>query len=95
MTPDSEGQTAHPGLDRRPGSMMVRAWGTAPAEGFHAGLAVEDPAEFTAAAFIEALRAAASGCRRGCFPAQVHESARASLPPSARSRSSCSLRDDL
>jgi D-alanyl-D-alanine carboxypeptidase/D-alanyl-D-alanine-endopeptidase (penicillin-binding protein 4) len=36
--------------------MMVRAWGTAPAEGFHAGLAVEDPAEFTAAAFIEALR---------------------------------------
>jgi D-alanyl-D-alanine carboxypeptidase/D-alanyl-D-alanine-endopeptidase (penicillin-binding protein 4) len=35
---------------------MVRAWGTAPAGGFRAGLAVEDPAEFTAAAFIEALR---------------------------------------
>ena len=40
----------------RPGSLMVRAWGTAPAEGFHAGLAVEDPAEFTAAAFKDALR---------------------------------------
>jgi D-alanyl-D-alanine carboxypeptidase/D-alanyl-D-alanine-endopeptidase (penicillin-binding protein 4) len=45
-----------PGLDRRPGSMLVRAWGTAPAEGFHAALAVEDPAEFTAEAFKEALR---------------------------------------
>jgi D-alanyl-D-alanine carboxypeptidase/D-alanyl-D-alanine-endopeptidase (penicillin-binding protein 4) len=49
-------QTAHPGLDRRPGSMLVRAWGTAPAEGYHGVLAVEDPAEFTAAAFKQALR---------------------------------------
>jgi D-alanyl-D-alanine carboxypeptidase/D-alanyl-D-alanine-endopeptidase (penicillin-binding protein 4) len=49
-------QTAHPGLGRKPGSMMVRAWGPVPPEGFHAGLAIEDPAEFTAAAFIEALR---------------------------------------
>jgi D-alanyl-D-alanine carboxypeptidase/D-alanyl-D-alanine-endopeptidase (penicillin-binding protein 4) len=56
MTPAAKGETAHPGLERRSGSLMVRAWGTAPAEGFHAGLAVEDPAEFTAAAFIEALR---------------------------------------
>ena len=45
-----------PGLERRPGSMLVRAWGTAPAEGFRAALAVEDPAEFTAAVFKEALR---------------------------------------
>ena len=45
-----------PGLDRRPGSMLVRAWGTAPAEGFRASVAVEDPAEFTAEAFKEALR---------------------------------------
>ena len=45
-----------PGLERRPGSMLVRAWGTAPAAGFHAALAVEDPAQFTAAAFQEALR---------------------------------------
>jgi D-alanyl-D-alanine carboxypeptidase/D-alanyl-D-alanine-endopeptidase (penicillin-binding protein 4) len=60
MTPLPKGetaqQTAHPGLDRRPGNLMVRAWGTVPAEGFHAGLALEDPAEFTAAVFKEALR---------------------------------------
>ena len=56
MTPAAKGEPAHPGLERMPGNRMVRAWGTAPAEGFHAGLAVEDPAEFTAAAFIEALR---------------------------------------
>ena len=56
MTPAAANQPAHPGLERRPGSTMVRAWGTAPAAGLHAGLAVEDPAEFTAAAFVEALR---------------------------------------
>jgi D-alanyl-D-alanine carboxypeptidase/D-alanyl-D-alanine-endopeptidase (penicillin-binding protein 4) len=56
MTLAAKGETAHPGLERRPGSMMVRAWGTAPVEGFHASLAIEDPAEFTAAAFKEALR---------------------------------------
>jgi len=56
MLPAPKGEAARPGLDRRPGSMMVRAWGSAPAEGFHANLAVEDPAEFTAAAFQEALR---------------------------------------
>jgi D-alanyl-D-alanine carboxypeptidase/D-alanyl-D-alanine-endopeptidase (penicillin-binding protein 4) len=56
MTPAATGEKAHPGLERAPGSMMVRAWGTAPAEGFHAGLAVQDPAQFTAAAFIAALR---------------------------------------
>ncbi|HXR38862.1 MAG TPA: D-alanyl-D-alanine carboxypeptidase/D-alanyl-D-alanine-endopeptidase, partial [Terracidiphilus sp.] len=55
MTPTPEGQTAHPGLDRRPGSLMVRAWGTAPANGLHAAMAVEDPAEFTSAAFKQAL----------------------------------------
>jgi D-alanyl-D-alanine carboxypeptidase/D-alanyl-D-alanine-endopeptidase (penicillin-binding protein 4) len=56
MTPAPNGEGAHPGLDRRLGSLLVRAWGTAPVEGFHAGLAVDDPAEFTAAAFKEALR---------------------------------------
>jgi D-alanyl-D-alanine carboxypeptidase/D-alanyl-D-alanine-endopeptidase (penicillin-binding protein 4) len=56
MTPAPKGELPHPGLDRRPGSMSVRAWGTVPAGGFHANLAVEDPAEFTAAAFKEALR---------------------------------------
>ncbi len=57
MVPTPAGQTAHPGLNRRPGSLLVRAWGTAPANGFHAGLAVEDPAEFAATAFKQALLA--------------------------------------
>jgi D-alanyl-D-alanine carboxypeptidase/D-alanyl-D-alanine-endopeptidase (penicillin-binding protein 4) len=56
MTPAAAGQAAHPGLERRPGSIMVRAWGTAPSQGLHAGLAVEDPAAFTAAAFKDALQ---------------------------------------
>ncbi len=55
MTPAPPGQQAHPGLDRRPGAMLVRAWGTAPANGLHAGMAIEDPAQFTAAAFKQAL----------------------------------------
>ena len=50
-----EGQVAHPGIERHPGSMLVRAWGTVPAQGFHVQLAVEDPAQFTAAAFKDAL----------------------------------------
>jgi serine-type D-Ala-D-Ala carboxypeptidase/endopeptidase (penicillin-binding protein 4) len=49
------GQTAYPGLERRPGSLLVRAWGTAPAGGLHVNMAVEDPAQFTAAAFKQAL----------------------------------------
>ncbi|MGA2889370.1 MAG: D-alanyl-D-alanine carboxypeptidase/D-alanyl-D-alanine-endopeptidase [Terracidiphilus sp.] len=56
MTPAAKGEIAHPGLDRRLGNRLVRAWGTVPAEGFHANLAVDDPAEFAAAAFKEALR---------------------------------------
>lgn len=45
----------HPGLARNPGSLVVRAWGTAPANGMHANLAVEDPAAYTAIAFKQAL----------------------------------------
>jgi len=55
MKPAAPGEEAHPGLERRPGSTMVRAWGTIPAEGLHVSLAVEDPAEFTADAFKLAL----------------------------------------
>ena len=55
MTIAVPGELAHPGVDRRPGSMMVRAWGTVPAEGLHVAMAVEDPAEFIAAAFKDAL----------------------------------------
>jgi D-alanyl-D-alanine carboxypeptidase/D-alanyl-D-alanine-endopeptidase (penicillin-binding protein 4) len=56
MTPAKPGENAHPGLDRRPGSRIIRAWGSLPPIGFHAGLAVDDPAELTAIAFREALR---------------------------------------
>lgn len=55
MTVAAAGQVAHPGLERRPGSMLVRAWGTVPADGLYLTVAVEDPAEFTAAAFKDAL----------------------------------------
>ncbi|MGA2217948.1 MAG: D-alanyl-D-alanine carboxypeptidase/D-alanyl-D-alanine-endopeptidase [Terracidiphilus sp.] len=55
MTPVPAGQVYHPGLDRRPGSMLVRAFGTLPPQGMQTSLAVEDPAEFTAAALDEAL----------------------------------------
>ncbi|MGD1106661.1 MAG: D-alanyl-D-alanine carboxypeptidase/D-alanyl-D-alanine-endopeptidase [Terracidiphilus sp.] len=55
MTPVEQGQEAYPGLERRPGSLLVRAWGTAPAGGMRVAMAVEDPAQFTAAAFRQAL----------------------------------------
>ena len=55
MTMAAKGEVPHPGLERRPGSMLVRTWGMAPAQGLHAPLAVEDPAEFTATAFKNAL----------------------------------------
>jgi serine-type D-Ala-D-Ala carboxypeptidase/endopeptidase (penicillin-binding protein 4) len=55
MVPVQPGQTAHPGLERRPGSLLVRAWGTAPAGGLKVNMAVDDPAQYTAAAFKQAL----------------------------------------
>jgi D-alanyl-D-alanine carboxypeptidase/D-alanyl-D-alanine-endopeptidase (penicillin-binding protein 4) len=55
MTPAPVGAAAHPGIERLPGSMMVRAWGTAPAAGLHVGLAIDDPAQFAADAFKNAL----------------------------------------
>jgi D-alanyl-D-alanine carboxypeptidase/D-alanyl-D-alanine-endopeptidase (penicillin-binding protein 4) len=55
MTMAPAGEVPHPGLERRLGNMLVRTWGTAPAQGLHAPLAVDDPAEFTAAAFKDAL----------------------------------------
>jgi len=55
MKPVAPGETAHPGLERRPGALMLRAWGTAPEGGLHVNIAVDDPAQFTAAAFKQAL----------------------------------------
>jgi D-alanyl-D-alanine carboxypeptidase/D-alanyl-D-alanine-endopeptidase (penicillin-binding protein 4) len=56
MTPAPTGDTAHPGIERRPGSMMVRAWGTVGSNGLHVTMSIEDPAVYMAAAFKEALR---------------------------------------
>ena len=55
MVPVTEGAEAHPGVARDPGSLLVRTWGTAPASGLRLNLAVQDPAEFAAAAFRQAL----------------------------------------
>jgi D-alanyl-D-alanine carboxypeptidase/D-alanyl-D-alanine-endopeptidase (penicillin-binding protein 4) len=56
MTPAPAGETPAPGIERRPGSMMVRAWGTVGGNGLRVGMAIEDPAEYMAAAFKVALR---------------------------------------
>lgn len=55
MTLAAPGEQPRPGLLRMPGSMLVRAWGTVPPSGFEADLAVEEPAQFTAEAFKQAL----------------------------------------
>lgn len=55
MTIAPRGQAAYPGVQRMPGSLLVRVWGTAPPDGFHTTLAVEDPAEYTAMLFAQAL----------------------------------------
>ena len=52
----AQGETPHPGLDRRPGDRLVQAFGTLPPRGMHVNLAIEDPAEYTAAVFKDALR---------------------------------------
>ncbi len=56
MTMAQGGAATQPGIQRFPGSRLVRAYGTAPANGVHAPMAMEDPAEYTALAFVQALR---------------------------------------
>ena len=46
-----------PGLDKPLGSRTIRVWGTAPADGFHAGIAIDDPAEYTARSLMALLAA--------------------------------------
>ncbi|MFP5237509.1 MAG: D-alanyl-D-alanine carboxypeptidase/D-alanyl-D-alanine-endopeptidase [Acidobacteriota bacterium] len=57
MTMAPAGEAAQPGIQRLPGSRLVRAYGTAPANGVHAPMAMDDPAEYTATAFLRALKA--------------------------------------
>ena len=56
MTAALAGEAAHPGLDLRPGSRVVRAFGTLAPHQYHFNLAVDDPAEFTAKVFVESLK---------------------------------------
>ncbi len=51
------GGASHPGLDRSPGSLALRLYGTLPADGYHVGLALEDPAEYAARSLTEMLQA--------------------------------------
>ncbi|WP_263350959.1 D-alanyl-D-alanine carboxypeptidase/D-alanyl-D-alanine endopeptidase [Acidicapsa acidisoli] len=56
-----------PGLERPLGSRVIRVWGTAPAEGYHAVLAIDDPAEYAARSLLAMLTArgvAVSGTAR-------------------------------
>jgi D-alanyl-D-alanine carboxypeptidase/D-alanyl-D-alanine-endopeptidase (penicillin-binding protein 4) len=46
-----------PGLDKALGARVIRVWGTAPAAGFHAVLALDDPAEYAARSLLEMLTA--------------------------------------
>jgi D-alanyl-D-alanine carboxypeptidase/D-alanyl-D-alanine-endopeptidase (penicillin-binding protein 4) len=46
-----------PGLDKGLGTRVLRVWGTAPAEGFRAGLAIDDPAEYAARSLMAMLTA--------------------------------------
>ena len=61
------GPATGPGLERPLGSRVVRVWGTAPAEGYHAVLAIDDPAEYAAHSLLAMLTArgvAVSGTAR-------------------------------
>jgi D-alanyl-D-alanine carboxypeptidase/D-alanyl-D-alanine-endopeptidase (penicillin-binding protein 4) len=55
MTLAAKGGKATPGLDRSLGSRTIRLWGTAPAEGFHTNLAIDDPAEYAARSLLAML----------------------------------------
>lgn len=50
-------EPAHNGVDRAPGSKLVRLYGTVNDGGLHVGLAIEDPAEFAATALRQMLLA--------------------------------------
>ncbi|MFP5227147.1 MAG: D-alanyl-D-alanine carboxypeptidase/D-alanyl-D-alanine-endopeptidase [Acidobacteriota bacterium] len=51
------GRAAHSGIDRAPGSLNIRLFGSITANGMHEGLAIEDPAQFAAIALRQMLLA--------------------------------------
>ena len=63
------GEQARLGLDRLPGSRVVRAFGTIGPQGWRGALAVDDPAEFTAKVLVEALKGRGITVGRGAASA--------------------------
>src|ERR1700689_2235896 len=57
MLVSQHGVEPEPGLYRVLGSRAIRVWGTAPEKGFHAGLAIDDPAEYAARSLMALLTA--------------------------------------
>jgi serine-type D-Ala-D-Ala carboxypeptidase/endopeptidase (penicillin-binding protein 4) len=57
LTPAGAGAAAHSGIDRSPGSLAIRLYGSVSANGMHEALAIEDPAEFAATALRQMLLA--------------------------------------
>ena len=59
------GAVAHSGIDRAPGSLDIRLFGSVTANGLHEGLAIEDPAQFAATALRQMLLARGVTVRGG------------------------------
>jgi serine-type D-Ala-D-Ala carboxypeptidase/endopeptidase (penicillin-binding protein 4) len=57
LTPLPGTGPANPGIDRQPGSKIVRLYGTTNQNGLHVALALEDPAEYAAIALRQMLLA--------------------------------------
>jgi serine-type D-Ala-D-Ala carboxypeptidase/endopeptidase (penicillin-binding protein 4) len=57
LTLAAPGTPAHSGIDRAPGSLDIRLFGSITANGMHDGLAIEDPAQFAATALRQMLLA--------------------------------------
>jgi len=57
LTIAAPGTQAHSGIDRAPGSRMIRLYGAITPNGMHEGLAIIDPAEFAATALRQMLLA--------------------------------------
>jgi len=57
LTTVPDNQPANPGIDRQPGSKIVRVYGTTNQNGLHVALAIEDPAEYAAIALRQMLLA--------------------------------------
>lgn len=54
-TPAAAGEVPHPGIQRMPGSLLVRTWGTVGGNGLSVNMAIEDPAQYFASVFKNAL----------------------------------------